>query len=208
MVDSYYSYTRAEMLDFIPPQVTKVLEVGCGVGKFGALIKEKLNVKVWGIEPTQYGEMAKGKLDNVLIAKFEDCFPQLKKEKFDVIVFNDVLEHMEDPWKTLDLCKGILNRPGYIVASLPNFLYLHSFTNFVITKDFKYENGGIFDKTHLRFFTRKSIIRFFDESGFEIDKITGIHATDSKKMVIAKLLSFGFLSEMQFLQFGVRAKLR
>ena len=82
------------------------------------------------------------------------------------------------------------------------------FFRMVFAKDWKYEPAGIFDKTHLRFFTQKSIIRLFDESGYEIIKIEGIRPTDSKKFLLFNLATFRYWNESQFLQFAVTAKPR
>lgn len=205
MTTGYYKLDRSEMLKYIPNTVKVALDVGCGEGNFGRLVKEKFSCEVWGFEPAPVAyALAKEKLDNVIAANFSA--EALPDNKFDLISFNDVLEHMADPWQTLHECRNKLTPAGHIIASIPNILYFHDFFRMVFNKDWKYEPAGIFDKTHLRFFTKKSIARLFDESGYEIINIEGIRPTDSKKFLLFNLATFGYWKESQFLQFAVTAK--
>lgn len=205
MNSGYYQLNRSEMLKYIRKSVKVTLDVGCGEGNFGKLLKEKMNCEVWGFEPAFHAfEIAKEKLDKVYNCEFShDLLPD---NKFDLISFNDVLEHMPDPWKTLQECRNKLSQSGCIIASIPNILYFHDFFKMVLAKDWKYEPAGIFDKTHLRFFTKKSMIRLFNESGYEVLEIEGIRPTDSKKFTLFNLVTFNYWREAQYLQFAITAK--
>lgn len=193
------------MLELIQTDVKTALDVGCGEGNFGKLIKKKFDAEVWGFEPVPRAyEVAKENLDKVLNSIFlPDSVPD---NKFDLISFNDVLEHMTEPGEVLRQCLTKLTARGQVIASIPNILYFHDFFTMVFKKDWKYEPAGIFDKTHLRFFTRKSIVRLFDEAGYEIIKIEGIRPTDSKKFLLFNVATVGNWEEMRYLQFAVCAK--
>ena len=202
----YFQYNRNEMIKFIPKDSRVTLEVGCGVGNFSNTLKG-LGITVWGVEPDYDSFLVAGKkLDKVYHGSFEDVYNNLPLSAFDVIIFNDVLEHMVDPWKILEMSKKLLNQEGVIVASIPNFLYFHEFLNFILNKNFDYQKAGIFDKTHLRFFTKKSIVEMFKGLDYQLLSLEGIHPTDSKKFKLFNLLTLGYYHEMKFLQYGVQAK--
>jgi 2-polyprenyl-3-methyl-5-hydroxy-6-metoxy-1,4-benzoquinol methylase len=211
---SYFDHAREDMLPFISKKAKYFLEFGCGNGAFGNLVKKKVNCFYEGIEPVvEFAELAKQNLDKVSCTTVEDFIINYKKSyvkvKYDIIVFNDVLEHLIDPYFVIENMKDLLNDEGTIVASIPNFLNYNSIVQILLTKDFHYNDSGILDKTHFRFFTKKSICRMFNEAGYEIIEINGIHQTvDSIKFKILNLLSFGYLNEFKFLQFAIVAKLK
>ena len=96
-VGAYFSVVRAEMLEFVPPNATAILDVGCADGTFGSLLKKQRHVEVWGIEPNQFAaNSAAQKLDRVMCDAFERSLA-LPAAKFDCIIFNDLLEHLVDP---------------------------------------------------------------------------------------------------------------
>jgi 2-polyprenyl-3-methyl-5-hydroxy-6-metoxy-1,4-benzoquinol methylase len=207
MGDGYFSNKRNEMLDFIPKGAKKILDAGCAEGEFGMLIKQRASAEVWGIEIDKNScRLAEKKLDKVIHGSLDDKLGDLPESYFDCIIFNDVLEHMIDPWKILKIAGSKLSSTGEIVVSIPNILELHTLIGIVIKKDWNYSDSGVLDRTHLRFFTKKSIIRLFEQSGFEIKAITGINGIKSWKFLILNMLTFGFFSEMSFLQFACVAK--
>ena len=138
----------------------------------------------------------------------EEKIDNAENNYYDLIIFNDVLEHLYDPWAILKKSAEKLAKGGKVVASIPNIRHLYTMFDIVIKKDFKYTDAGILDKTHLRFFTKKSIIRMFDECGYKIIKIQGINGMKSFKFKILNILSFGFLKETSYLQFAVVAALK
>lgn len=194
------------MLKYIPLDCKSILEVGCGYGNFGEQLTHRC--EVWGVEPNkEAADIAKNKLHNVVNGFFNDKLDFAKK--FDVLVFNDVLEHMINPWEVLEFSKTLLNNDGIIVSSIPNFLYYHEFLPFIIHQDFKYnKQGGVFDTTHLRFFTRKSIIRLFEETGYHVNVIEGIHGSNSIRLKFYQYLSFNYFKDLKYMQFAVQAKMR
>ena len=90
-----------------------------------------------------------------------------KDERFDVVMFGDVLEHLLDPEAVLVKVVSLLNPDGYVVASIPNVAHASIVLN-LMAGEFKYTDLGLLDKTHLRFFTRSSIETMFRESGYRI----------------------------------------
>ena len=101
----YEDSPRPEMLSFVPKHAKRVLDVGCHMGAFGRAIKIRGDAEVWGIEPNPSTAIAASKLlDRVVVGFFSEDVA-LPDHYFDAIVFNDVLEHMPDPWAALKLAR-------------------------------------------------------------------------------------------------------
>ncbi|CAN1524153.1 SmtA SAM-dependent methyltransferases [Flavobacteriaceae bacterium] len=178
----YYDNVRREMLHYLPEKAKKILEVGCGNGAFAFLVKQKNDAEVWGIElMEEEAIIAKTVLDNVLIGSCEIYLNELPEKYFDAIYFNDVLEHLADPYSALEILKSKLAPNGVIISSIPNVRFYRSFAKVVFAKDWKYEEYGIMDKTHLRFFTGKSIKRMYEDLGYKVLVHEGLNKTKSLK---------------------------
>jgi 2-polyprenyl-3-methyl-5-hydroxy-6-metoxy-1,4-benzoquinol methylase len=202
----YFQSYRREMLEFVPTDATRILEVGCGEGAFGQQLASRQGAEVWGVEPNAAAaRMASTKLHQVETRWFDETIAA-PRSYFDCVVFNDVLEHMEDPWSALSFSKKLLRgEHSVVVASIPNFRYWHNLVDVVVYKNFEYGEEGILDKTHLRFFTENSIRGLFAKTGFEILEFTGINPTESKLFKTANLALLNGLRDMRFMQFGIVA---
>lgn len=204
---NYYNNYRPEMLKFIPVGAKKILEVGCGEGLFGEQLIKNRKVEVWGVEPAKGPSIQASKRLFKIINENYDENIILPENYFDCIIFNDVLEHMLDPWKILELSKRFLKSEySFIVASIPNFRYWDNVKEIIWDGEFTYKPSGILDKTHLRFFTKSSIIKLFNDTGFNVERIEGINPTASRKFKLINLLVLNKINDMQYLQFGVVAK--
>lgn len=206
--DEYFLGERSEMQAYVPGGIKRLLDVGCGAGAFAAAIKAREGCEAWGIEiEPAAAELAKEKLDRVLVGDASDCLKSLEDEYFDCAVFNDSLEHMVRPDLLLVDLKRVLSPGGYVVASIPNIRHFRALAHILFEKDFRYRESGTFDATHLRWFTQKSIQRMFDEAGYRIQVLEGINATQKRlQFGILNLLTLGSLSDSQFVQFAVLAK--
>lgn len=206
--DKYYAGQRLEMLKYIPENTDTVLDVGCGYGNFGHMIKAEFGYEVWGVDINKESITNAQKLiDKAICADISSSLDLLPESKFDVIFFNDVLEHLEDPYSLLVRIKSKLKSGGSIVCSIPNVRFFKNLKHLLRDKDWHYVNAGILDKTHLRFFTKKSIFRMFDELGFEIIVCEGINPYKSARPYIFHYLTFGFLGlDTLYEQFAVVAK--
>lgn len=178
----YYDNFRKEMIVYLPQDAKRILEVGCGNGCFAAFIKKQNNAEVWGIELMEdQAEKAKVILDNVFTGSCENFIDDLPDDYFDAIFFNDVLEHLVDPYTLLKKIKSKLSKNGVVISSIPNVRYHNTLMRFLINKDWKYEDYGVMDFTHLRFFTEKSIKRMYVEAGYTINISEGINRSKSIK---------------------------
>jgi SAM-dependent methyltransferase len=202
----YPHLARREMLAFLPRECRRLLDVGCNTGAFGEAVKAaRPGTEVWGIEPDPGAAERAGRLlDQVMQGYFGDRLP-LPPGHFDVIVFNDVLEHMPDPWAALHQAAPLLASGGIVVVSLPNLLHLDTLWPLVRHRDFRYEASGVRDRTHLRFFTRTSALRMFEECGYEVLSVQGINEQWYTRSIPRRLVYRLFarqLEETKYVQYA------
>jgi GT2 family glycosyltransferase/2-polyprenyl-3-methyl-5-hydroxy-6-metoxy-1,4-benzoquinol methylase len=160
-VGTYYQYERPELLDLIPTDAKRVLDIGCAAGWLGAEIKRRQQCRVYGIEPNvTAAQEAARKIDKVWNVKVEEWVDMLEPSFFDCIVLADVLEHLIDPWSVLKKLGEKLEVGGKIVASIPNICNW-MVVEALVKGRWTYESEGLLDRTHLRFFTLASIRELF-----------------------------------------------
>ncbi len=213
-VSDYFQEERHEMMQYIPKETRIILDIGCGSGTFGQILKRSRDLEVWGVELNQDSALdASKKLDKVINSAFSAEL-NLPKKKFDCIVFNDVLEHLTDPWAALIYSKELLTDGGVIVSSIPNCRYFNNMWDLLVHKNWEYTDWGILDKTHLRFFTKRSILSIFDSLNYDVESIAGInplnvlHPQHVKKFRIINRLLFNNIEDMNYLQFAIVARPR
>jgi 2-polyprenyl-3-methyl-5-hydroxy-6-metoxy-1,4-benzoquinol methylase len=146
-----------------------ILEVGCHTGFLSKWLQLQ-NCDVTGIDindkATKIAAQFQVKTICCDIEKHE-IWEQLQNKKFDVIILNHVLEHLVNPWKTLQQLTSYLRPGGTIIIGLPNICNAKNrFTIFF--GRFDYEEIGVMDKTHLRFFNQKTARKLIETSGLEI----------------------------------------
>jgi 2-polyprenyl-3-methyl-5-hydroxy-6-metoxy-1,4-benzoquinol methylase len=202
----YSTFIRSEIVQFLPSEYSKVLEIGCNVGNFRQYVGKPC--EYWGVEPfKQAAEVAKTKMDKVFADFYDNVKNEIPNNYFDLIIANDVIEHLEQPWDFLKSIKEKMTKNASLVLSIPNVRYFDNLKELLREKDWKYKDVGILDITHLRFFTKKSIIRLLNENGFRIEKMQGINLKKVKKwkLPLMYLLRVIFGTDIIFLQFGIRA---
>lgn len=208
----YFEQSRPEMLRFVPPGCQRVLDVGCSQGNFGAMLKQTRQIEVWGIEPvaTAAAEAA-AKLDHVIEGVFAPE-TDLPPASFDAIFFNDVLEHLFDPAAAIQLSRKLLKPGGAIVTSIPNIRHFPTSWELVVKGQWTYTDWGILDRTHLRFFTKKSIRELFAGCDFKVEQMAGINPCSGgtprkwRAFKIINGLTLNAIEDMKYLQFAVVAR--
>ncbi len=152
----------------------KILDVGCSEGYLGAYLKN-LGHAVLGVEMNpQSAHKASEVLDSVYNGSISEYFNHHSDEKFDVILFGDVLEHIADPNEVLEVCHKHLNNNGFIIASLPNVAHA-AIRAMLLEGRWEYADLGILDRTHLRFFTKDSAKALFEQAQYDIEDIGQVH---------------------------------
>ncbi|MBQ6137465.1 MAG: class I SAM-dependent methyltransferase [Kiritimatiellae bacterium] len=201
MDNGYYHNYRREVLDIVPKGACRILEIGCAAGCFRLNFGD--GVEYWGVEPVEdAAEEARTRGIKVFAGTYDSVCGQLPDEYFDVVVCNDVIEHMPNPDEFLVSVKGKLAPGGVLVGSVPNVRFWGNMVNLLIRRDWKYEDSGVLDKTHLRFFTRKSLKRLLESAGYRMELLRGIESMRMKvlKVLFAPILILaGFdICDMQF----------
>ena len=211
IAEEYYSQERDELMDFIPSGVKKVLDVGCGEAFFTEKVKKKFDAEAWGVELVDAAaNVARTKLDKVITGGFHKNYNALPKGYFDCVFFNDVLEHVINPEEVLAQSKALLSDNGVIICSIPNVRFFRNLMELLIEKDWRYKDGGILDRTHVRFFTLKSIKRMFQGLDFDVIEVAGIHPIKSSKVRILYYLlnglTLGAIQDTFFMQYACIVK--
>jgi|688.fasta_scaffold166809_1 2-polyprenyl-3-methyl-5-hydroxy-6-metoxy-1,4-benzoquinol methylase len=203
----YYQAYRKEMLDFLPANIQTVLDIGCGNGALSAVLKDQYGLETWGIELMESeAEKAAEIMHKVLVGPCEKLILQLPNHYFDAIYLNDVLEHLSNPNEVLKMLQSKLKPTGVIISSIPNIRYHKALIEIVCKQDFKYQESGILDFTHLRFFTSKSIQRMYRDLGFEIILHKGINRTKSIKPYLYNILFLFTAMDIFYPQFVTVSK--
>lgn len=208
-MEDYYSQSRPEMLAFVPPGTRRLLDIGCSEGRFGAAVKAKFpECETWGVEPVPAAAAAAAtRNDRVLSAPLEQL--DLPTAHFDLVTMNDVLEHLPYSEPALAIARRVLKPGGRLLLSLPNVRYFLNVRDLVFRKNWRYQDFGILDRTHMRFFTQRSAVELVTENGFDVERVVGLNPSPLKFHYRALFaLAPGFFAEMKYPQFALVARPR
>ncbi len=154
----------------------RVLELGCSTGYMSKLLSEKYSASVTGVEiDPNAAKLAKKYCNNVIVGNLDDpkTIQKIKNiGKFDVILMADIIEHLANPFYLLKELRNSLDVNGYVIIFLPNVAY-YSIRLMLLRGNFKYENHGILDKTHLRFYTFYTAKELVESAGYKINMCKG-----------------------------------
>lgn len=163
-----YAATNAAVLRHIPTNAT-ILDIGCGGGYLSQQIKRKGNT-LYGLDYAKEAvERAAKRIDHAVVCNMEkENIPW--KEEFDVIVFADILEHLQHPQAAIKKARKQLKKEGIIIISLPNVANW-SIRLQLLFGNFKRTETGILDRTHIHFYTLKTAKEMIEQSDLEIKEI-------------------------------------
>lgn len=210
----YFSRVNQDLLLLMPPDAAIVVEVGCGSGALGELYR-RVNpaCRYVGLEINpEAAAIAAGRLSAVVTGNAEEII--LDEGNVDCLVYGDVLEHMTDPWATLQRHSAGLKEGGQVLACIPNVQHWSVILG-LLKGQWQYRAEGLLDATHLRFFTLDGIREMFARAGltvFEIRPRVFRHPgfQEFREAILPVLDRLGidknaFLSQSEAFQYIVRA---
>ncbi|MEI6022844.1 MAG: class I SAM-dependent methyltransferase [bacterium] len=157
--------SHSKIIDLVKPN-TKVLDIACASGYLASFLQEK-GCTIDGVDfDDAYIEEAK-KYCNAYVL---DITKEDVVGMYDVIILGDILEHTVDPEGILRKIQKNLTKDGYIIISTPNIVNIYARIK-ILFGNFDYAEKGIFDKTHVHFFTRKTLRQTVDSAGYDIEKM-------------------------------------
>nr|MBA2564675.1 class I SAM-dependent methyltransferase [Gemmatimonadota bacterium] len=151
----------------------RVLELGCASGYMSRVMTEQLGCTVVGIEiDVAEARRAERFCERVIAGDCEtlDYEALFEPRSFDVLLFADVLEHLKRPGELLRRVRFLLAPGGRLIVSVPNFAHASVLLH-VLEGHLDYRTIGLLDETHLRFFTRESVVALLEESGYAVDRL-------------------------------------
>jgi SAM-dependent methyltransferase len=171
----YFSHLRMSLLSLAKGKPRRVLEVGCGHGQSLAYFKQSRGTKFTaGVEYVpEVAAVARlnAQVDEVITGDIESLCLPFQPGDFDLIIAGHVLEHVKDPWAVTRTLRTLLKPNGQFIGSLPNVRNVKVSLPLLMFGRWKYEDEGILDWTHTKFFTRMTIRDLLTSSGFGIERI-------------------------------------
>lgn len=180
------------------PDGSKVLDIGAGNGILGWLISNlHTNTVIDGVEPSVIGYQTATKYyRHFYNVYFQEIKNQILQQNYDYIIMADVIEHISDPYSFLkDLVEGLSDKTK-IIMSIPNIAH-GSVRLSLLNGNFDYVDSGLLERTHLRFFTRKTIESLVEKLNLHIILISYLQKSfhvDTPKQVFS--LNFCYLMHL------------
>lgn len=205
VVQTYHDRVRTDVMELVPADAGKVLDMGGGIGASSAYLKATGKADHAVLVDQVANTVADG-IDKAYAGNIED--PALidrvitENGPFDTILCLDILEHLRDPWTTVRQLKTGLRPGGVMIISVPNVSH-YSVVGPLLLGKFELTDAGIKDRTHLRWFTRTSAIELAAQSGMKIDCVQ--NNIYSRRDQLINRLAFGVLGHLLSKQVVVRA---
>ena len=152
-----------------PP--AKILDLGCSSGLLAERLEE-MGHHVTGVDLNEFPEAAR-RMHAFYRADLSQGIPPEVGSGFDLILMADVLEHLPDPGSLLRQCRDLLTPDGSIMLCVPNIGHWYPRTRATLGI-FDYDQRGILDATHLRFFTRRSIRKMVERNGYAVRRTEAV----------------------------------
>jgi SAM-dependent methyltransferase len=211
----YFSLARTEIEPLLPSNTARALEIGCGSGGTMRWLRGCRTVQyAVGIELEPHQAALAAEAFNLVLTGNAETL-DIPSGGFDLIIILDVLEHLVGPWAMVRRLHSALNMGGVIIASIPNVGH-YSVAIPLLRGKWEYEDAGLLDRTHLRFFTKRTAFDLVTRPGLVIEKSDRVWhpiswlgwAPKQVRWYVNKLLALvipDHLMTYQFLIRGVRA---
>lgn len=197
----YFSGVRSEVLPLLPFEKGRILEIGCGSGATLNYLKDHHKISWAG--GAEYSPLAANEARKTLDQVWEGDVEKIDLEadiaagSLDAVLCMDVLEHLVDPWAVVERLHKLLKPGGVLISNLPNIRHHKIVWALLFKGQWKYEESGILDRTHLRFFVKETMIDLMECSGLHCDHVEAVPALKPwKNKWIYSKLTFGFMEDL------------
>lgn len=179
--EDYFAGARDDFISELPDNPkARILEIGCASGNTGALALAKGKCGWYAaVELDESAaERARTKLSEVIVADIERMELPWPEHGFDVLIMSEVLEHFADPWRVLRRLRPLLKPGALFFCSSPNISH-YRLIGMLIQGKWRFEDSGVMDRTHLRWFTPKTYGELVESAGFVLDYVEPIKPFDT-----------------------------
>ena len=176
---SSYIGLRTDIVSLIPATARglTVLDVGCATGTTGNyLLDQGVAGRVYGIEYDEaMAAQARQRYQEVLVGDVEAMDLAALPRSIDLIIFGDVLEHLRAPERLLQQLVPLLSPTGRVIVSVPNMQHVSAIYQLAVKGYWPANDRGIFDRTHLRMFTRKNLTELVEQAGLSVIELKRVY---------------------------------
>jgi 2-polyprenyl-3-methyl-5-hydroxy-6-metoxy-1,4-benzoquinol methylase len=186
-----YETARPDVQALVPWSARRILEFGCSTGSLGSALKARNDAFVLGVEiDPVYARQAVDRLDGVVVADVEEFLGERTpgEAPFDCLIGADVFEHLLDPWRALDRATNLLEPGATVVISLPNVLHLPGLWRVIIGGRWPRDDAGVFDRTHLRWFTMRDAVDLLEGAGLLVQRVVPNYPGRGWRLALMRLL--------------------
>lgn len=169
--DTYYNRERPSIVGLVRAAPNVVLDLGCGAGAVGGrLLRDGKASTVVGVElfasaaqeaARHYSKVHTGDIEEMTLPY---------AAHFDYVLCGDILEDLKDPYGVVKRIHGWLKDDGRLICSVPNVRHWKVLADLAFRGAWDYQDAGVMDRTHLRFFTRRSCVNMLRDAGFEVEQ--------------------------------------
>ena len=206
--NQYYSRSRNWPSFFDIKNGAKILDIGCGRGVLGGYLQEKYFSKVTGVDIVSGNiPIASAVLHKAVLGDVELMDLSLLGGDFDYIIFSDSLEHLLEPQVTLEAIKHLLASNGSVLIAIPNIRNYRVIFPLLFNDQWEYQDEGLLDRTHFRFFTQSSICNLLHRCGYQIEALY-LDLPLSSKVGALNICTFGVFRKILTAHYFLKACLR
>jgi 2-polyprenyl-3-methyl-5-hydroxy-6-metoxy-1,4-benzoquinol methylase len=192
--DVYYNRDRPSIQGLVKKGPNRILDLGCGAGAVGKrLLEQGKATELVGVELFEDAAAEAAQSYHKVFTGDIETLELPYSEHFDYVICGDILEHLKDPYSVVRRIGGWLKPDGQFICSVPNVRYWPVLTNLIFRGAWEYRDAGVMDRTHLRFFTRRSSFAMLNDAGFEV--IQNRMLIFGRKFQLLNAVTFGLFDE-------------
>lgn len=204
----YYGLVRSEIAPLLPHRLGggggRILDFGCGAGETLRWLRQVYPAaETTGVDANRaLAERLQRNADRAIFIEPHDRLPA-DLGAFDLILALDVLEHLADPLAMLRQLVGQLAPGGTVIVSVPNVAHYSVVMPLLMRRRFAYQDAGILDRTHLRFFVEDTALALMNDAGLVVDAGV-VNGLQRRRNQLINLASFGLLRHRMVEQYIMR----